>query len=119
MMQAIGMLQTLAPFMINHLDLEKSGYEFAEFVIAGWKRPSYDMIKQVGMPTIMGAFQFHAEMAAYQKRAPERVAKFVTEFFALDEMPTEEDEPELEPTANGAQPRKVRRPSVTVPGATQ
>lgn len=116
MTQAIGMLQTLAPFMINHLDLEKSGYEFAEFVIAGWKRPAYDMIKQVGKDTIKGAFQFHAEMAAYQKRAPERVDKFVEEFFTLDDMPTEDEpEPEVQ-TVNGTL-RKVRRPNApTVPG---
>ncbi len=116
MMQAIGMLQTLAPFMINHLDLEKSGYEFAEFVIAGWKRPSYDMIKQVGMPTIMGAFQFHPEMAAYQKRAPERVAKFVEEFFTLDEMAAADDGPD--PTPINEAPRKVRRPAPIVPGVS-
>jgi len=97
-MQFHGFLAPMSPAIVSHLnDVNKDGYDFAEWLISGYSRIAYDQIKAVGPEVLMGAIKSYGPLWQQIGGIEAKVQEFVNEFMTYDEfMAKQEDDEEGE-----------------------
>lgn len=91
-------LSAMAPAIVSHLNdqgetdpdtgqlVRKNGYDFADWVISGYQRISYDQIKAVGPDMLLGAIKSYAPLWQQIGGIEVRVQQFIGEFMTYDEF---------------------------------
>lgn len=92
-----GFISMIAQPLVTHLnDVEKDGYDFAEWFIAGNGRLMYDNIKTIPPDDLMGAIESYPPLWQVIGGAKDKVKEFVGEFLTLDEYLAEQPDEEKE-----------------------
>jgi hypothetical protein len=91
-------LSAMAPAIVSHLNdqgetdpetgqlVRKNGYDFADWVISGYQRISYDQIKAVGPDMLLGAIKSYPPLWQQIGGIEARVQQFIGEFMTYDEF---------------------------------
>lgn len=89
-------LSSMAPAIIAHLsDKDKDGVDFAQWLIDGYGRLTYEQIQAVGPDMLLGAMQSYAPLWQQIGGIEVRVKEFISDFMNYDELvDKDEDEPE-------------------------
>lgn len=86
-----NLLTAVAGPLLNHLNNELTGADFADFIIQGYGRTVYDLVRQRGAEFVLGEIAKHPQLGQYASQLPERFQRFVEEFVNRDEIRARED----------------------------
>lgn len=85
------LLNAVAQPLLNHLDQQLTGADFADFIIQGYGRTIYDMVRQQGIEFVLAEIGKHPQLSRIAAQIPDRFAKFVEEFVRRDEIRSAEE----------------------------
>ena len=80
------LLTAVAGPLLKHLNDELTGADFADFVIQGYGRTAYDLVKQQGSEFVLAQIARHPQLGQIAAQLPERFKIFVEEFCQRDEI---------------------------------
>lgn len=86
-----NLLNMVAQPMLNHLDQQLTGADFADFIIQGYGRTIYDMVRQAGTETVLTEIGKHPHLGRIAAQIPDRFAAFVEQFINRDKIRAAED----------------------------